>query len=148
VEGFAPGHVFQGEPGQTIELEVGLTLSTRDKIRYVEIVKNGRTEFEANLEDWKNRQGRLPPVKFSESGWFLERAVTELSSTYRFATTGAYFVEIGGRPRISRSSVQFFVDWTNRRAAEIAGGGESIATGYITRAQAWWQSLLERANAD
>ena len=37
VEGEMPGHVFQADAGQEVDLEVGLTLSTRDKISYLEV---------------------------------------------------------------------------------------------------------------
>ena len=150
-----PGHVFKADAGQAIELLVGLTLSTREKIRYLEVVKNGRSEFEVNLDDFKSSGGKLPPLKFDESGWFLVRAVTENSQTYRYASTGAYYVEIGDRPRISRRSAQFFLDWTNKRAAEITDAAKTdnspvgqSARRYLDQARTYWQGLLERANAE
>ncbi len=155
VNGELPGYVFKADAGQAVELLVGLTLSTREKIRYLEIVKNGRSQFEANLEDFKSTGGKLPQLKFDASGWFLVRAVTENSQTYRYASTGAYYVEIGNQPRISRGSVQFFLDWTNKRAAEIAEAAKTddspaaqTTRRYLQQAQAYWQSLLGKANAE
>jgi len=155
VEGQAPGHVFNADAGQSVELLIALTLSTRDKIRYLDVVKNGRIEFDANLDEFKAAGGKLPPIKFTESGWFLVRAVTDNTKTYRYATTAPYFVEVGYQPRISRSAVQFFLDWTNKRADEIAkvvGSNESPAIktvrGYVDAAQAYWQGLGDKANAD
>ena len=109
----------KSDPGQSIELMIALTLSTRDKIRYLEIIKNGRSEIEANLDDFQASGGKLPPIKFDASGWFLVRAITDNNKTYRYATTAPYYVEVGYQPRISRGSVQFFLDWTNKRATEI-----------------------------
>ena len=120
VEGELPGHVFKADAGQSLELQIGLSLSTRDKIRYLEIIKNGRSVQEVNLEDFKASGGKLPPVSFKESGWFLVRAVADNTKTYRFASTGPYYVEIGYQPHISRQSAQFFLDWTNKRAEEIS----------------------------
>ena len=42
VNGELPGHVFQAEAGSTFDFEIGLTLSTRDPISYLEIIKDGQ----------------------------------------------------------------------------------------------------------
>ncbi len=155
VEGQLPGYVFKVDEGQSIELPIGLTLSTREKIRYLEVIKNGRSEIEANLDEFQASGGKLPPIKFSASGWFLVRAITDNSKTYRYATTAPYFVDVGYHPRISRASVQFFLDWTNKRAEEIAAAAKSVdsaaaqtAMKYAQQAQAYWKSLLEHSTAD
>ena len=59
VEGHLPGYVFQADAGQTIELLVALTLSTRDKIRYLDVIKNSRSEIEANLDEFKAAGGKV-----------------------------------------------------------------------------------------
>ena len=155
VEGHLPGYVFKAEPGQSIELLIALTLSTRDKIRYLDVIKNGRSEIEANLDEFKTAGGKLPPLKFTESGWFVVRAITENEKTYRYATTAPYYVEIGYHRRISRRSAQFFLDWTAKRAEEIAkfdGDANSeavqIARQAVEKAQVFWKAILEKANVD
>ncbi len=155
VEGHLPGHVFKSDAGQSIELLIALTLSTRDKIRYLDVIKNGRSEIEANLDEFKAAAGKLPPLKFNESGWFVVRAITENDKTYRYATTAPYYVEIGYQRRISRKSAQFFLDWTNARAAEIAkdgGGADSesmqVARQAVEKAQTYWNAILAKANAE
>ncbi len=155
VEGQLPGYVFKADLGQTIELLIALTLSTREKIRYLEVIKNGRSEIEANLDDFQASGGKLPPIKFDASGWFVIRAITDNSKTYRYATTAPYYVDVGYHPRISRSSVQFFLDWTDKRAAEIATAAKAddsdaaqTAQKYAQQAQAYWKSLLDHATAD
>jgi hypothetical protein len=155
VENQAPGHVFHAGAGQSLELLIALTLSTRDKIRYLDVVKNGRIEFDANLDEFKAAGGKLPPIKFTESGWFLIRAVTDNTKTYRYATTAPYYVEVGYQPRISRASAQFFLDWTNKRAEEIskaAGSDESAAAkaakASVESAQSYWKTLRGKATAD
>jgi hypothetical protein len=154
VEGQLPGYVFKADEGKTLELLIALTLSTREKIRYLEVIKNGRNEIEANLDDFQT-SGRLPPIKFDASGWFLVRAITDNSKTYRYATTAPYYVQIGYQTRISRSSVQFFLDWTNQRAAEIAEANKTddspaaqAAKHYAEQAQTYWKALLEKATTD
>jgi hypothetical protein len=72
------------------------------------------------LADWKGKQGRLPPVVFDNSGWFLVRAVTNNRHTYQFASSGPYYVEKTGSPRISRRSVQFFLDWVAAAVERIS----------------------------
>ncbi|NLF10069.1 MAG: CehA/McbA family metallohydrolase, partial [Pirellulaceae bacterium] len=150
VNGQLPGHVFRGDEGSTIELEIGLTFSTRDPISYLEIVKNGQVEHSIPFAQYA-KGGRLPDLKFDASGWFLVRAVTDLPNTYRFAMTGPYYVEIGGKPRISRAAVQFFIDWVYQRAAaiEIADPQQKREVlDWHRRARDFWRELLSRANAD
>jgi hypothetical protein len=172
VEGQPPGYVFKADRGQTVELEVGLSLSTRDKISYLEIVKNGVTERSVRLREWKERGGRLPPLRFTESGWFLIRAVADEPSTYRFAATAPYYVEIGYQPRISRSSARFFLDWCRQQTGRIESAkiGSSTNTGAPSQQQdsltfasdelrdealgpwqaalSYWEGVLKRANSE
>ncbi|HVT29988.1 MAG TPA: CehA/McbA family metallohydrolase [Lacipirellulaceae bacterium] len=111
VEGRMPGHVFHLDAGQSLDLEIGLNLATSVPVDYLQIIKNGAVASEVRLAEWKNRKGRLPPLHFDDSGWFLVRAVTNNPRVYQFASTGPYYVQKGNRPRISRASVKFFLDW-------------------------------------
>jgi hypothetical protein len=153
VEGEMPGHVFQANSGQEVELEIGLTLSTRDRISYLEIIKDGRLVDQVRLSEWEKTGGKLPLLKFSESGWFLIRAVTDLAETYRFATTAPYYVEIGDRPRISKASAQFFLDWVDERMAAVGPklgdkDEREAVLKYHRQARDFWRNLVERANAE
>ena len=84
-----------------MDFEIGLTLSTREPITYMEIIKDGKVEHEIRFDQYA-KSGKLPKLKFDRSGWFLVRAVTDLPNTYRFAMTAPYYVQVGYRPRISR----------------------------------------------
>ena len=95
-----------------------MTLTTREPISYLEIVQDGLVRNTIRFEDYV-KDGRLPPLHFKQSGWFLLRAVAEISDTYRFAMTGPYYVEFGNKPRISKKSAQFFLDWVYERARQI-----------------------------
>ncbi len=150
VRGELPGHVFQAEQGEPQEFEIGLTLSTREPISYLEIVKNGQVEHSVRFDEYA-KSGRLPKLYFERSGWFLVRAVTDLGKTYRFAMTGPYYVHIGYRPRISRDSVQFFLDWVYERARQIQlddPAQQRAVLEYYREARDFWQDLLRRANAE
>ncbi len=150
VENELPGHTFQGKEGQELELQIGLTLTTREPISYLEIVQDGQVRQSIRFEDYV-KEGRLPPLHFKHSGWFLLRVVGEAPETYRFAMTAPFFVEFGGKPRISRKSAQFFLDWVYERARQIKIAdprqrGEVME--YHRKARDFWKAILEKANAE
>ncbi len=151
VNGELPGHVFHGQPGEAIELNVTLNLGLRDRVDYLEVVKNGKVVREVRLEEYQNRQGKLPPVTFQQSGWLLVRAVASNSKTFRFGSTGPYYVEIGDKPRISRASAQFFLDWVNERIARLKLDDpqqRAAVMRYQDQALRFWQQKVEQANVD
>ncbi len=149
-DGRFPGHVFQAEAGEKLSLKIDLSMSTRDKVEYLEIVKNGQVEQSIRLEDYA-KTGQLPPVVFEESGWFLVRAVCEHPKTFRFASTGPWYVEIGGqKSRISRASVEYFRDWVKERMARIKlDDAKQLAEvlRYHEDALKFWEQKLAEANA-
>ena len=151
VQNRPPGHVFRIPAGQTVELEIDLRLATRDKIEYLEIVRDGRVAHAVRLDKWAAAGGRLPALSFDRSGWFLVRAVTANPATFRFASSGPYYVEIGGEPRISRESARFFLDWVYERARQLDLSDpqqKADALGYLRAARNFWEQQLEKANAE
>jgi len=150
VRGELPGHTFQIEKGKTEEFELGLTLSIREPVTYLEIIKNGRVVDEIRFEDYR-QSGRLPKIRFDASGWFLLRVVGEQSKTYRFGMTGPYFVEAGYGPRISKSSARFFLDWVLERARQIQIEDPQQRREVLElhrKARDFWQDLVNKANAE
>jgi hypothetical protein len=150
VENELPGHTFQGEEGKEMSLQIGLTLTTREPISYLEIVQDGQVRETIRFEDYV-KAGRLPPLHFKHSGWFLLRAVAETSGTYRFAMTAPYYVEFGSKPRISKKSAQFFYDWVNERARQIQiddPAKRREVMDYHRKARDFWQNLVEKATAE
>jgi hypothetical protein len=131
-----------------------LELATRIPVEYLQIIKNGEVAAEARLADWNNKQGRLPPIAFDDSGWFLVRAVTSNVETHQFASSGPYYVEQAARPRISRRSVQFFLDWIDAAVQRLnnlpnldsTSRQEQLADQTIARQ--FFEALLAKANAD
>jgi hypothetical protein len=152
VNGQLPGYVFRGYDGKPIELEVTLQLSTRDRIEYLEVVKNGEVAEHVRLDKWAAAGGRLPPMMFSESGWMLIRAVTNVEETYRFASTGPYYVEFGDQPRISKRSAQFFLEWVYERARSVRKHADPSqideAIKPYREARDYWRSLVDAANVE
>lgn len=148
VSGQLPGHQFQLDQGETREFQIGLNLAFYEQapVEYLEILKNGEVEHEIRLDELAKKQGRLPPLAFDDSGWFLVRAMTSTAKNYQYATTGPYYVESNYRPRISRTSVQFFIDWLDASAAEFADNEAVLAD--IDGARPFWNDLLEKANAE
>jgi hypothetical protein len=154
VEGQPPGYVFHLDGDGSLRLEIGLNLATRVPIEYLQIIKDGRVDADVRLADWKQKKGRLPPVVFDDSGWFLVRAVTNNQAMHQCASTGPYFVEKADKPRVSRASVQFFLDWIAAAEARIrempkleADEGESLLAEQA-RAREHFERLLSTANAD
>jgi hypothetical protein len=154
VEGQPPGYVFHLAEGRTLSLQVGLNLATRTPIDYLEIVKNGRAVAEVRLDRLAKSHGRLPPVLFDDSGWLVVRAVTGDRRRYQFAASGPYYVEKSGQPRISRTSVRFFLDWIDAAEARLgklpdldAADRQRLLAEQET-ARRFFADLLSRANAD
>ncbi|MGA2616622.1 MAG: hypothetical protein ABSF26_03370 [Thermoguttaceae bacterium] len=150
VDGQLPGYVFQGEEGRELELEIGLTLSTADAISYLDIIQDGAVRQNIRFEDYA-KSGRLPKLHVKKSGWFLLRAVSDVSQTYRFALSGPYYVEFGGQPRISRKAAQFFLDWVYRLARQISLDDPQEHREVLElhrQARDFWQAVVARANAE
>jgi hypothetical protein len=150
VDSELPGHVFRADKDGKLDFEIALTFSTRERVSYFEIVKNGQVERSVPFDDY-SRSGKLPLVHFDRSGWFLLRAVTDSPKTYRFAMTGPYYVEIGGQRRISRSAVQFFLDWVYQRAKQIKLDDprqQKQVLAWHRQARDYWRDLLSKANAE
>jgi hypothetical protein len=81
-----PGQIFTAPNGKELRLELDASLSSPDPISSIEVVKNGRVELKVPFEDWK-RTGKLGTLSFTQSGWFLVRAITDNPKTFRFAST-------------------------------------------------------------
>jgi hypothetical protein len=151
VQGHPPGHVFTAPAGEAVELSIQLNLSLREDIEYLEVVQNGRTVHEVRLAEYAEARGQLPLVRFEESGWMLVRAVTSHPKTYRFASSGPFYVEIGEQPRISRQAVRFFVEWMRQREAALEHSlPEELEQLRKLHAGArrFWENRLDVANTD
>ncbi len=149
VHGEPPGAVFHVSGDDPIDLEIGLSLSTRDPITYLDIIQDGQVVQSVRFEDYAST-GRLPKVTFHRSGWFLLRAATDVKDTYRFAMTAPYFVEFDEGPSIHRRSAEFFLAWAEARLQELrqlpTAPKRDLAA--YEKAVAFWQDLVDRANVE
>jgi hypothetical protein len=120
----------------------------------LQIIKNGAVEAEVRLAEFKNRKGRLPPIHFDDSGWFLVRAVTSNPKMLQYASSGPYYVEKASRPRVSRASVKFFLDWLDadsariRKQADLDDANRASLLAEQESARKFFEKLLASANAD
>lgn len=148
VAGEPPGHVFELAAGEVREFSIGLDLAfyEQHQVDYLEIVKNGEVVHEVRLDQLAQKAGRLPPVRFEESGWFLVRAVTNNADFYQFATTGAYFVEADYQRRVSRKSVEFFLAWLDEAAVHFADDPAAVAD--LEAARPFWETLQASATVE
>ncbi len=148
VEGHAPGYVFELDAGESRDFQIGLNLTFYEKapVEYLEIVKNGQVEYEIRLDELAKKQGRLPTLTFDEGGWFLVRAMNSNTKNYQYASTGPYYVRSNYQPRISRTSVKYFLDWLDDAAEQFADNGAVVAD--IEAARHFWQDLFDRATSE
>lgn len=151
VNGQPPGYVFKADEGQAIDLQVKLAIDSSDPIRVVEIVKNGKV-VEKTTVGPAGGEVSLGQLRFERSGWFLVRAFADVSHTFRFGSTGPYYVEIGeDAHHVSKRSVQFLLDWVAERRMAIRIGDQKKyrhVIKYHRAAQDFWTKRLEHANPD
>jgi hypothetical protein len=149
--GERPGHVFRAAQGETLSVHLEAELDSRDPVTALEIIQNGREVRRVPFSDWK-RTGSMGTVTFQESGWFLVRAIADVPHTFRFASTGPFYVEIGpGVRRVSRVSAQFFLDWVRERMGQIKlddPAQREEVLGYQRQAEQFWREKLVHANAE
>ena len=151
MNGELPGTLFSAAEGQTIEIEVTLTLTVADPVEYLDVIFNGKTLYQARLDEHAKRGGKIPPQAIRESGWLVVRVVTERGFTYRIASTAPFYFQVGDQPRVSRSVVAFFRDWLEVSATQIHALDDNARTAaepYLAAARAFWQQRAAAANAD
>ncbi|HEY6228318.1 MAG TPA: hypothetical protein VI282_14445, partial [Verrucomicrobiae bacterium] len=149
--GQLPGHVFNIRKGEKLTIELEAKLDSRDPIAVVEVIQNGKLVSSACGCDW-NSGDPLEKLTFEDSGWFLVRTLADVPDTFRFASTGPFYVEREDAPqRISKSSAQFFLDWVRERTARVKiedrAEAEEVLR-YHHDAERFWQEKAAQANAE
>jgi len=138
--GFLPGHVFR--TNGTLQVQLEAKLDSRETIAAVELVRNGQVE-----------RVTLPVrITLPESGWFLLRAVADVTNTFRFASTAPWYVELDGQPmKPRREAAQFYIDWCRERTAllgaltEVNAAQKEQLLQPWREAEAFWESKLAAA---
>jgi len=147
--GQLPGHVFKAQAGETLDLHVTAALDSRDPVSSLESIKDGRVERAVSYSDWK-RTGST--IRFDKSGWFLIRAMADVPASFRFASTGPFYVEVGLDPhRVSRASARFFLDWVRERMKQIRlddSRQQEEVIQHHRAAERFWQEKVAVANVE
>jgi len=148
--GELPGHVFTAE-GNEIKIEIKADLTTRDKVRFLEVIKDGEVVSLVGFDEF-TRTGSLGTVAFKTSGWFLVRVIADNPKTFRFASTAPYYVEVGvANRRVSKRSARFFLEWVRERTGRVTLDDPEQrreVLKYHTAAEKFWEAMVGRANAD
>ena len=145
-----PGTVFRSA-GEPIEMEVQLHVTSTDTIPAIEVIQNGRVTQRVPC-----RKATTQALSFGfsvkESGWFLIRALTDRAETFRFASTGPYYVEVGdASQRISKKSAEFFLNWVHQRARRLEKALPDPQTRqpvmkHVEQAREFWSDRISKAN--
>ena len=124
VEGEPPGHVFQLDAGERREFQIALDLAfySATQIEYLEIVQNGVAIHHVRLDELAKQKAELPAGEFR-----LQRLVSGAGRHQQPRTftssrpPGRTTSKSNYQPRISRASVQYFLDWLDEAANKFAG---------------------------
>ena len=149
--GELPGHVFSAPAGGKLTIKLTTQLTTRENVPAVEVIKNGRV---AEAVRFAATAGERPlaEIEFTESGWFLVRAVTDTQKTFRFASTAPFYVQVGEvKRRVSRASAQFFLDWVRERQGRIKlpeGPQRVEVLRHHEAAEKFWREKVAQATVD
>lgn len=145
-----PGEILSFSAGETLEVKLAGTLDALDPIQAVEIIRNGEVAQTVPADNL--RGGVFATLTFQDSGWFLVRAIADVPETFRFASTGPFYVEVSGAPpRVSRRSAAFFRDWVRERMGRIQLDDprqldEVLA--YQRQAEHFWQRTMDEATCE
>lgn len=148
VNGMPPGTVQASYRGQSISVDIDVSLTVREPVDYLGVIFNGQTIYSAPLED-HYKKGEFPPIEIDQSGWMVVRVITGHDQGYRLATTAPFYFEFDSKPRISRSAVEFFETWLARSIEDIQTdpSAESIQP-YLVQAQQFWANRRDACTAD
>jgi hypothetical protein len=147
-----PGAEFTLKPGERRIVEINIQLTSQDPISNIEVIHNGTVThtIQCSREMTQSHTVQLP---VDGPGWFLLRAIADVENTFRFAATAPWYIETDEtKHRISRKSVQFFVDWVSERIDRVHANLHDRAKRdqvllWHLRARKFWMDRLKTANA-
>jgi len=151
--GELPGHIMAAD-ADTKAVRLSVEVITNDAVSAIEVVNNGTVIVVGGVGGGKG-PGRmqLETTLELEPGWFLVRAITDRTETFRFASTAPWYIESTGQPRrISRRSVEFFTNWVEERAERVGlklddAAKLSDVLKYHDQTRRFWNDRLNLANA-
>jgi hypothetical protein len=148
--GELPGHTFTLPAGGELSVELTYALSAKERVPDLEVVHNGRV---AQRFQWTTNTitGARAVFQVREGGWFLLRAIAEHTNTFRFASTGPFYVQTADhRSRVSAGAARFFLDWVRERKPRVRVDDPGQAREVIKHheaAEQFWQHRVTMANA-
>ena len=81
----------------------------------------------------------------------METLIANNPKTFRFGSSGPYYVEVGGEPRVSKKSAQFFLEWVDERAGRVkledTRNRDEVMVHHAA-ARKVWNEIVESANAE
>lgn len=149
VNAMPPGSVQASYRGQPIPIDIGVSLSVREPVDYLDVIFNGETMYSAKLEDHYKR-GEFPPMEIDQSGWLVIRVITAHEKGYRLATTAPFYFEFDGKPRLSRRAVDFFEVWLAKSKAAITADPKELEQmrPWIANAEQFWKLRRVECNVE
>jgi hypothetical protein len=151
-DGRIPGSRISIGSAQQQRIKVEVRLTSLDPVSKIEVILNGAIVATADCDDQISQQCTIE-FDVDGAGWFLVRAIAEVDETFRFASTAPWFVATeSGDSRISKTSAQFFLDWTRERIGRVqAGVTDPNRLREVLhphqQAEAFWLSKVSGANA-
>ena len=149
-DGQWPGAVIKSSKPRRIKIELDLT--SWDRVRDLEVIQNGKVIQRVACTRARNQKHTVE-ITPGESGWFLVRAIADNPKTFRFASTGPFYVEIGPKKRhLSRASARFFLDWVDERIGRVRKNisdenERQQVLEYHLAARRWWSNRLSESRA-
>lgn len=132
--GRPPGEVFRGEEGRPFEVALDIRVDGDEPVERIEVVRDGEivrrivpdsppgdraaagTSGGAGRGLWL----RPEPLVFARPGWLLVRAIAAAPDTFRFASTGPWYVQMPrAERRVHRADVEYFIAWIDERMASL-----------------------------
>ena len=113
------GDVLSLPPQGPLDVDLQIALTSRDRVSAVEVIHNGRVVHRMDTSG-ATSQTLSARVSIDQPGWFLVRALTDVDSTFRFASTAPWYVDgARGETFVSRPSAAFFLNWVDERIEQL-----------------------------
>ncbi|MCA9066890.1 MAG: CehA/McbA family metallohydrolase, partial [Planctomycetaceae bacterium] len=148
-----PGKCWQLPADSAIDLKIQVSLTSLDPITHIDVIHNGKIIRRIACTNELN-QSHTASLQVNEPGWILVRAIADVDSTFRFASTAPWYLEdTRQQRRISKASSEFFLKWVDERIERIQ---RNVTDGDDLRsvlephldAQLFWRNRVQSANAD
>ncbi len=148
-----PGHTFRNLKTAQ-KLTVNIRIHANQKLERLDLVVNGKVRLTHPIKSDAFVQTHTLQFNPPKSGWFLLRAHAPDKHTYRFASTGPFYVQPTNQAkRISRASADFFITWQTRRLNQLKKAlkdhpDRNAVFSLHQKSLAYWQGLKRGANAN